>query len=70
MNYIQFYRGLVPTKIHQEDRAGYITSLRTSQDSQDNTPFREFMALQHAKTLKEEIAHYSKNQKKGITLMF
>ena len=70
MNYIQFYRGLVPTKIHQEDRAGYITSLRTSQDSQDNTPFREFMALQHAKTLKEEIAHYTKNQKKAITLMF
>lgn len=70
MNYIQFYRGLIPTKIHKEDRADYISSLRTSQDSENNIPFREFMAEQHAKTLKEEISRFKKNQKKGITLMF
>lgn len=70
MNYVQFYRGQIPTKIHKEDRADYIGSLRASQDSNDNTSFRNFMARQHAKTLKEEIEHYAKNQKKGITLMF
>lgn len=70
MNYIQFYRGLIPSKIHKEDRGAYIDSLRLSQDTEDNKPFRNFMAFQHAKTLREEIARFKKNQKKGITLLF
>lgn len=70
MNYIQFSHHLIPAKIHRQDREAYITSLRESQDREDNRPFRDFMASQHAKTLKEEIDGHNKSNKKSLRLMF
>jgi Fic family protein len=72
MNYIQLYHGIVPTKIHKEDKAEYIHSLEMSREQESNTPFREFMARQHLKTLKEEINNFEKGQSKSnkFTLLF
>lgn len=70
MNYIQFCHSLIPTKIHRQDREAYIKSLQESQDREDNRPFRDFMASQHAKTLKEEIDGHKKSNKKSFRLMF
>jgi Fic family protein len=63
MNYLQFYHGVVPTKVHIEDRAEYIESLIGSREVESVAPFRNFMAQQHLKTLKKEIDDYSKSQK-------
>ena len=55
MNFLQFYFKIVPTKIFLEDRAEYIASLRESQDTNDNSYFLKFMALEHLKTLEAAI---------------
>jgi Fic family protein len=72
MNYIQLYHGIAPTKIHKEDKAEYIHSLEMSREQESNTPFREFMANQHLKTLKEEINNFQRGQNKSnkFTLLF
>jgi len=57
MNFLQFYFKIVPTKTFLEDRAEYISSLRESQDANDNSHFLKFMALEHLKTLEKEIAN-------------
>jgi hypothetical protein len=41
-----------------------------SRKKEENTPFREFMAQQLLKTLKEETTAYKQNQKKGLSLLF
>jgi len=51
MNFLQFHFKIIPTKIFLEDKAGYIASIRESQDSNDNSPFMKFMVSQHLKTL-------------------
>jgi Fic family protein len=65
MNYIQFFYDLIPAKVYVEDKKQYITSLIESRETNDNTPFRIFMASQLLKTLKEEIAQYQKGQQEG-----
>ena len=41
MNYIQFYYGIIPSKVYQQDRAEYIEVLKQSQNSNENNPFRD-----------------------------
>ena len=70
MNYIQFYHQQIPSKIFREDKADYILSLRTSQDSNNPQAFRSFMQTQTIKMLKEEISNFNQSQKKGFSFMF
>lgn len=72
MNYIQFYHGVVPTKVYKEDRADYIEALLASRDDETLAPFRTFMAGQHLKNLQQEIGSYEWSRKKsnGFKLMF
>ncbi len=56
MNFLQFYFKIVPTKVFLEDRAEYIASLRESQDTNDNSYFLKFIALEHLKTLEKDIS--------------
>jgi Fic family protein len=58
MNYIQFYYGLIPAKVYQEDKADYISALVESREKHDAALFYIFMFKQLQKTLKEEIAKY------------
>jgi Fic family protein len=55
INLLQFRLALSPTKTFSEDRADYITSLKNSQETGENTPFLAFMAAQHLKTLEEGV---------------
>ncbi|MDR2969303.1 MAG: Fic family protein [Tannerellaceae bacterium] len=72
MNYMQFYYGMLPTKLHKEDKGEYIKALVTGREQDSNAPFREFMAKQHLKTLKEEIRNFRKSQDESnrFTLLF
>lgn len=72
MNYIQFYYGLVPVKVYKEDKGEYIKALELSREEESNTPFREFMAKQYLKTLKEESDNFKRGQSKSnkFTLLF
>jgi Fic family protein len=70
MNYIQFYHQQIPSKIFREDKAEYILSLRTTQDSDNPEAFRSFMQVQVVKMLKEEISNFKLAQKKGFSFMF
>jgi Fic family protein len=65
MNYIQFFYDMLPTKIYIENRKQYIVSLNESHDTNNNSPFRIFMASQLLSTLKNEIAQYQKKQQEG-----
>jgi hypothetical protein len=59
-------------KVYKEDKGEYIKALEASWEKESNHPFREFMAKQCLKTLKEEIRNYTKNQDKNntFTLLF
>ena len=70
MNYIQFYHQQILSKISREDKAEYILSLRTSQDSNSPEAFRSFMQTQTIKLLKEEITNFQQSQKRGFSFMF
>jgi hypothetical protein len=70
MNYIQFYHDVFPVKIYQEDKANYIAALIESRKKEDNSPFREFMARQLLKTLKEETTNYKQSQNKTFPFLF
>lgn len=72
MNYVQLYHGVTPSKIYQQDKPSYIKSLSLSQDGEDAAFFREFMAKQHLKMLREEIKKYENSQSKsnGFQLLF
>jgi Fic family protein len=72
MNYLQLCAGVVPSKIHREDRAEYIDALNRSQEMEDPSPFRQFMARQHLKTLREDIRAHEKSLSKAnaFTLLF
>lgn len=65
MNYIQFCYKIAPTKIHKQDKGEYIKALEASREKESNLPFRNFMAHQHLKTLKEEIKNYKNSQNKS-----
>ncbi|MDR0543907.1 MAG: hypothetical protein LBG30_00955 [Odoribacteraceae bacterium] len=70
MNYIQFYHGIAPTRIHKANKKEYIQALEESREKESNAPFRRFMAGQHLKTLREEINNYAKNRDSNFTLLF
>lgn len=70
MNYIQYYKGVIPTKVNSEEKAAYIKALDRSRKEETNIPFREFMAEQLLKTLQRETRNYKKSQSGGMTFMF
>ena len=72
MNYLQFYHGVVPTKIYKEDKGKYIKALEENRELETTAPFRSFMANQHLKTLRQAINNYKKGQKRadGLALLF
>ncbi|MCD8164750.1 MAG: Fic family protein [Bacteroides sp.] len=70
MNYIQYYKGLIPTKVNSENRAEYIKALNESRKEETHIPFRKFMAMQLLHSLQEEIRNYKKSQAKGFDFMF
>jgi len=65
MNYIQYYFGITPAKVYQQDRAEYIEVLKQSQEEKNNDTFLHFMAKQLLKSLEEEIRNFEKSQKKS-----
>jgi Fic family protein len=70
MNYLQSYHQAILTKVYKEDRAEYIASLKESQEKENIAPFREFMAQQFLKMLKETTTNYINSQKKNFRLLF
>ena len=70
MNYIQMYHSIMLTKIHKGNRTEYIQSLNDSRDKEDPGYFRDFMAKQHLKILREEIKIQKKSYNDGFTLLF
>jgi Fic family protein len=71
MNFIQRRENLPLTKVHKEDGMAYIAALKTAKESGDYEAFREFMAGQHVKTLKNEINRYRQmnTQNKGLNFL-
>ena len=59
MNYLQNEFGLVPNKVLKEDKAEYINALVKSREEESNVPFQDFMFLEHAKNLQQEIENYN-----------
>jgi len=59
-NYIMFYHDEPLIKIFSEDRTGYIDALNETEDTKDLMVFREFVARQQIKFLKQEITKYKK----------
>jgi Fic family protein len=70
MNYIQFCHQLIPTKVYREDKSEYIAALIESRERESSLPFRNFMARQLLKTLKEETTNYRRSQNKRTAFMF
>jgi Fic family protein len=58
MNYMQRRAGLPLTKVHKDNVTEYLAALRQAKDNGDFEPFRRFMATQHIRTLRDEIAAY------------
>ena len=61
MNHIQFEFGLVPSKVVKENKADYIQALIESRESDDSSPFCEFMFSEHVKNLEKEIENYKES---------
>jgi Fic family protein len=72
MNYLQWLKQVVPTKVYREDKAAYIQALEESRANESPAPFRQFMAQQLLKTLQEEIRNHRKSEEKSkaFTLLF
>lgn len=58
MNYILTYYGLPMLIVFKRDKIKYIETLYTAQQTEDITPFYEFMFRQYIKFLKKETAQY------------
>lgn len=70
MNFMQRRAGLPLTKVHKEDSKPYLLALKKAKDTGDLNPFREFLAGQHVKTIRKEIAANKKlNNTKGFSLI-
>ena len=61
MNQIQMEYGVIPSCIHKENKATYIEALVKSEETDDLTPFRNFMFSEHINTLKKQISEYEKS---------
>lgn len=55
MNYIQHYFGQPLTVVFREDKATYFAALENSRRKDDLIIFREFMQLQHIKSLEHQL---------------
>ncbi len=64
MNQLQFEFGLVPTKVHKEDKVDYIQALIESREQDSTEPFRQFMLQEHIKNIEQEIEWF-KNSLEG-----
>jgi len=69
MNYILLYHEQPLLKIFTEDRVAYIDALNETEEQEDLTVFRNFIAQQYSKFLHLEIDKYQKLNK-GFTMMF
>ncbi|WP_303312661.1 Fic family protein [Hymenobacter sp. BT730] len=56
MNYVERFHGQPLTVVFREDKAAYFTALEISRQTDNMTPFREFMLEQHGKSLKHQLA--------------
>lgn len=74
MNYIQAYFNLPLAIVHSDAKAEYIQALVDTREKNDLTIFREFMAAEYAKHLKNEIEKFEEIDKpqkgNGFNLMF
>ncbi len=70
MNYIQYYKDLIPIKVNSEKKAESIKALDRSRKEETKVTFRQFMAEQILKTLQQETCTYKKSQSKGMNFMF
>lgn len=61
MNMLQFEFGLIPTKIHKEDKEEYIKALVATREDDNLDFFRGFMASMMEKNLQNEITTYLKS---------
>lgn len=69
MNYILLYHHQPLLKIFTEDRAAYIDALNETEEKEDLSIFRNFIAQQYSKFLQLEIDKHRKLNK-GFTMMF
>jgi len=69
MNYILLYHHQPLLKIFTEDRAAYIDALNDTEEKEDLSVFRDFIAQQYSKFLQLEIDKHRKLNK-GFTMMF
>lgn len=60
MNYIQYYKEVIPTKVNREEKAAYIQALDRLRKEETNLPFRKFMVNELLKTLQQETGNYKK----------
>ena len=65
MNHIQFEFGLLPVKVLKEDKGDYINSLIATRESDDLSPFLDFMTGQMIKTLSSDIEAFLKSMGEG-----
>ena len=65
MNHIQFEFGLVPAKVLKEDKGDYINALISTRDTDDISPFLEFMIEEMIKTLSSDIDTFLKSMNEG-----
>ena len=65
MNHIQFEFGLVPAKVLKEDKGDYINALIATRESDDLSPFLDFMTGQMIKTLSSDIEAFLKSMEEG-----
>lgn len=69
MNYILLYHHQPLLKIFTEDRAAYIDALNETEEKEDPSIFRNFIAQQYSKFLQLEVDKHRKLNK-GFTMMF
>ena len=65
MNQIQFELGLIPSKVHKEDKGDYINALIAARETDDITVFLDFMTNEMMKTLSSDINAFLKSMDEG-----
>lgn len=63
MNMVQKEFSIVPSVVKKESRLQYIESLARAQESEDPSPFVEFMFRHHAENLRQQIQEYRNSLK-------
>jgi Fic family protein len=65
MNYLQLYFNLPPGIVFKEDKATYFEALQQTRQQEDLNIFRNFMASQYSKYLRQEIEKFENAEKDG-----